>query len=212
VIIIFLGPPGSGKGTQSLLVSEKMSIPHLSTGDVLRDEVERKTEIGNKVGNLMSSGQLVPSFLVDQIVRSRLESAEMRGCVLDGYPRTLDQAEFLYSLSLDQKIVVIYLEIHKDALINRVLNRYTCSSCGAIYNKNLKPTAVVGVCDSCGGQEFKERSDDNIDSMQNRLDLYYDLLDKLLPFFESRGNFFKVNAEESVEKIQDNIATILKMS
>jgi adenylate kinase len=211
VIVIFLGPPGSGKGTQSEFVSKDLMLPHLSTGEMLRNEIRAGTALGDEIRSVVSRGELVSEQIMNHLVDSKISSEEcMHGCVLDGYPRTLTQAQFLYDLAVDEKIVVLYFEISDDDVIGRIVGRYSCKSCSAIYHEEFCRTQEEGVCDKCGGREFIQRPDDRFYVVANRLLHYHEQTKSLLAFLERKDNFFKVDAARSVEDVRKDVAEILK--
>ena len=171
--LILLGPPGAGKGTQAKLIVDKYSIPQLSTGDMLREAVANQTEIGKKAKAVMDAGELVSNEIVNAIVSERLDADDCKnGFILDGFPRTLDQAEALSEMlsnkgtDLDD---VIELKVDDEALVERVSGRYTCANCGEGYHDTFKVPATENVCDRCGSSEFKRRPDDNADTLRTRL-------------------------------------------
>lgn len=211
MIVIFLGPPGSGKGTQSEFVSLDLSLPHLSTGEILRNEIRAGTKLGDEIRDVVSRGELVSEDIINTLVDSRVSSEEcMNGCVLDGYPRTISQAKFLYDLAIDEKIVVLYFDIDDDIVIGRIVGRYSCKSCAAIYHEKFCPTKESGVCDKCGGTEFVERPDDRFSIVATRLLHYHQQTNELLGFLEKKENFFRVDAARPVIYVKQDIAEILK--
>jgi adenylate kinase len=211
VIVIFLGPPGSGKGTQSEFVSLELSLPHLSTGEILRNEIRAGTKLGDEIRDVVSRGELVSEDIINTLVDSRISSEEcINGCVLDGYPRTISQAKFLYDLAIDEKIVVLYFDIDDDIVIGRIVGRYSCKSCAAIYHEKFCPTKKNGVCDKCGGHEFVERPDDRFSIVATRLLHYHEQTSELLSFLEKKENFFRVDAARPVIYVKQDIAEILK--
>ena len=187
MIVIFLGPPGSGKGTQSFFVSQKFSIPHLSTGEMLRHEIQSNTDLGQRINAEVSKGALVSEDLINDMVATRLRESGDNGAVLDGYPRTISQAKFLKSIVKD-KIIVLYFDVSDDVVIERIIGRYSCKDCGAIYHNKFNAPADLGVCDKCKSQNFMQRSDDTLSSVANRLLTYHQETKLLLDFFEVDNN------------------------
>ena len=211
MIIIFIGAPGSGKGTQSLVFSQELKIPHLSTGDLLRQEVKQQSEIGKKIEDILSTGALIFPEIVNELVEINLKKPEcLGGCILDGYPRSLDQAKYLDGLELSQQMKVIYFDIPKDKIIARIIDRYSCADCGKIYNKALNPPKIENVCDDCHGTAFVCRSDDNEKTVLTRLDEFYDHTYPILPFYENKGVLHKINADQAVNQVQNEIRLLAK--
>ena len=181
--LILLGLPGAGKGTQASRISEKYNIPHISTGDMFRSAMKNKTELGLKAKQYMDAGELVPDDVTNGIVKERLlEKDAKSGFLLDGYPRTLNQAQALQqALSstnrrLDQ---VIYIKVPKDILMERLTGRFMCSNCGATYHKVTNPPKVEGTCDKCGSHDFYQREDDKPETVENRINVNEEQTEKL---------------------------------
>ena len=213
MIVIFLGPPGSGKGTQSVFVSEAFSLPHLSTGEMLRNEIRSGTELGNEIRSVVSKGELVSEDIINGLVEARISSEEcMNGCVLDGYPRTLRQAEFIdHIIEMDgEKSVVLYFDVDDSTVIGRIVGRYSCKSCNAIYHDKFCNTEEPGVCDKCGKTEFIQRPDDQLSVVANRLLNYHKQTEGLLDFFKKKGNLFRIDAARPVAQIRHDIIETLK--
>ncbi len=211
--LILFGPPGCGKGTQALIIKNIFGIPHLSTGDMLRDAVISKTEIGKKVKNIMESGKLVSDNTVIDIIKERISEKDCdKGFIFDGFPRTLPQAEHLEKILKDKGETishVIEFEIVETVLIERIIGRFSCSSCGSNYHKTLNTLKVEGICDNCGGTEFLVRKDDNETTVKNRFKSYSNDTQPILPFYKKRGILHKVNGMESIESISEKIKKIL---
>lgn len=179
--IIIFGPPGSGKGTYASRLGPRLNIPHISTGDILREEVKNMTELGKRIQGYISTGKLVPDDVVNELVRKRLSKEDCRrGFILDGYPRSLEQAEFLDKLT--KMDFVINLNVPDEVLVRRLSSRLVCRKCGAIYNiLTLKPK-VEGVCDKCGGKLY-QRDDDRPEVVRERIELYKDEIAPLLEHY-----------------------------
>lgn len=210
MILVFLGAPGSGKGTQAKIISSKLNLKHYSTGDILRTEVDTGSDLGNKLKSILSSGALVSDDLVNDIVQNNLTSIkDSLGCILDGYPRTTDQAKFLESIN-EEKVIAVYFNITTDLLISRITERYTCKTCGAIYNDSLSPTLVNNVCDKCFGVEFTRRSDDNESSLLKRIQIFEQNKMPLLSYYRDYGNIIEVDASIDVEKVTEVILSGVK--
>lgn len=213
MILVFFGPPGSGKGTQSSLLVKKHKFVHISAGDLLRDEIEKKTDIGLKIQGFMSRGEFVSSEIVEQIVEQKIRvSLDKPGILLDGYPRTIDQVKHLISLKLSKDINFIFFDVSKEYLLERLSNRYSCKNCGEIYNSIYRPTKEISICDNCGGVEFSYRLDDKRDAISNRLNQYYSSLDSIYNFISDNFKVFNIDAKSSVESIEFEIDMILKKS
>lgn len=214
MITIFLGPPGSGKGTQADQVAKFFNFKPLSTGDLLRAEINAKTQLGNEIKEIVNSGKLVEDDIVLKLIERNLKkNSNINGFILDGFPRTIIQAKKLteYLEKLGKKIdCVIEFNVDKKLLVNRLINRYQCKSCGAPYNKLYKNPRVEGVCDICGSTEFTTRKDDKKDVILRRFEEYKDLTSPLLPYYNNLGILYKVSADQEVKKIFDEICNILK--
>ncbi|MEM3646928.1 MAG: nucleoside monophosphate kinase, partial [Thermofilum sp.] len=168
--IVFFGPPGSGKGTYASRLAPRLGVPHVSTGDILRDEVKSGSELGGKISSYVSGGKLVPDEVVNRVMAKRLSQDDCgKGFILDGYPRTLQQACFLEKVS---KIdFVINLNVPDEVIVRRLSSRLVCRKCGAIYNRITLPPKVDGVCDKCGG-ELYQRDDDKPEVVRERIRIY----------------------------------------
>jgi adenylate kinase len=211
--LIFIGPPGSGKGTQALRLEREAGIIQLSTGDMLRAAVASGSAIGQQAKAIMEAGELVPDDVMVKMIQDRIAQPDCsKGFILDGFPRTIAQAEALdvmLSHQGSQLDGVIEFQVDEGILIERVSGRFTCSQCGEGYNDSLKPPAVEGVCDVCGSTEFKRRADDNAETVKTRLDAYRAQTAPLLPYYRSKGILMSVNAMESIEKVSKQIDDLL---
>ena len=188
--IVFMGPPGAGKGTQAEKIIENYQIPHISTGDMFRKAIKDQTELGMEAKRYMDQGALVPDHVTIGIVKDRLSESDCKsGFLLDGFPRTVDQAKALDEIltSLDSKIdYVINIDVDLDILKERLTGRRICRSCGATYHMIFNPPAVAGTCDKCGG-ELYQRKDDNEETVGNRLDVYVSQTKPLLDYYSYVG-------------------------
>jgi adenylate kinase len=193
--LIFLGPPGAGKGTLAGLASNELGIPKISTGDIFRDAIKRETELGKKVKEIVGRGDLVPDELTVSLVRERLAQPDAaRGFILDGFPRTIPQAEALAGFqALD---AVINFIISDEEVVKRLSGRRVCRSCGAIYNVENVPPKREGICDKCGGALYI-RDDDKIESIMNRLEVYKDQTEPLIAFYKKRELLRDVNPSKN---------------
>lgn len=211
--IILLGPPGAGKGTQASLLVDSRGMVQLSTGDMLRAAVKAGTPTGLKAKAVMEAGELVSDEIVSGIIGDALDdlSAET-GVIFDGYPRTQAQA-----ISLDELLAargrnldhVIELEVDEDALVERITGRFTCATCGEGYHDSFKQPKVAGVCDKCGGTEFKRRPDDNEETVRTRMAEYRAKTAPILPIYESRGIVSRVDGMADMGDVSAAIAAIL---
>jgi len=211
--LIFLGPPGAGKGTQATVISKKYGIAHISTGDILRDNVARETELGLKAKKYMESGQLVPDDVIVDMVERRLKEEDCRaGFILDGFPRTVVQAEALDKLLEKLHITldgIVYFDVPDDVVIKRLSGRRICKSCGAIYNIHSQPPKKEGVCDLCGG-ELYQRSDDEESVVRNRLKVYKEQTAPLISYYEKSDKFLRVDASQDSSAVVQAIVEAVK--
>ena len=210
--IVFMGPPGAGKGTQAEKIIETYQIPHISTGDMFRKAIKDQTELGMEAKRYMDQGALVPDHVTIGIVKDRLSESDCKsGFLLDGFPRTVDQAKALDEIltSLDSKIdYVINIDVDLDILKERLTGRRICRSCGATYHKIFNPSAVEGVCDKCGG-ELYQRKDDNEETVGNRLDVYVNQTKPLLDYYSLAGNLVNINGQQSIDLVFEEIQNVL---
>jgi len=204
--IILMGPPGAGKGTQAVQISEHYRIPHISTGDMFRAAVAAGTEMGKKAKLFMDQGQLVPDEVTIGIVRERLAEADCaNGFLLDGFPRTLAQAEALDRTLRDNPIdVALNIEVPHEELIRRLTGRRVCRSCGATYHLQSKPAQVDGVCDVCGG-ELYQRVDDEIATVSNRLSVYSKQTEPLVAYYQAAGKLVSVAGTKGIDQVFQEI-------
>lgn len=210
--MILLGPPGAGKGTQAVRIAEELGIPHISTGDILRANVKRGTELGTKASSYMDAGDLVPDDLILAMVSDRLDEADASsGFLFDGFPRTVPQAEALEQLLIARSeplTVVLRLAVARDEIVRRLTGRRSCSQCGRIFHVEFDPPEVEGVCDVCGG-ELTQRSDDTEDVVLNRLEVYRTQTEPLENFYWQRGLLREVEAVGDVDEVHARIRSIL---
>ncbi|MBD5411608.1 MAG: adenylate kinase [Treponema sp.] len=182
---IFLGPPGAGKGSLAVKVAEDYKIPHISTGDIFRDNIKRGTELGVKVKAIIDSGALVSDDLTCELVKDRLSKDDCKnGFILDGFPRTIPQAEMFTSICPD--VTVVNFQIADDVVIKRLSTRRVCKKCGANYNVLTLPPKTEGVCDKCGG-ELYQRDDDKQESIMHRMEVYREQTEPLIDFYRKKG-------------------------
>ncbi len=211
--LILFGPPGSGKGTQAERLGARLGIPHLSTGDMLREAVARGTPVGKRAQAIMAAGDLVPDEVVIGIVADRLAEPDTAdGFVLDGFPRTTAQAEALVGV-LDRRGLaidrVVALDVAADELVSRIAGRFACADCGAGYHDAFKPTARAGVCDRCGGGAFVRRKDDRAETVRERLTAYRAQTAPLLPWYEAKGVLSTVDGMADMDTVACRIETAI---
>jgi adenylate kinase len=208
--IILLGYPGSGKGTQAKVLSQKMGLFHVSTGDIFREELTKNTPLGQEVSSYLAGGRLVPDRLVLEVLKSRL-GTETRGLLFDGFPRTVEQAEGLdaWIESRGQEIdAVIFLNVAEDEVAKRLGARRTCTGCGKIYNIITSAPAKENVCDACG-KPLMTREDDTPSVIAKRLQVFKDQTEPLLAYYRSSGNFFEADGGLAPEVVAEKVAAML---
>jgi len=211
--IVLLGPPGSGKGTYASRLTAGLGVPHISTGDMVREEIKSETELGKRIRGYSDRGELVPDEIITRLLKDRLSKPDCKkGFILDGYPRTTRQAEALNQIS--EIDVVVNLNVPDEIIIQRLSNRLTCRRCGAIYNRlTLKPK-VEGVCDECGG-ELYQREDDKPEVIQERLNVYRKNTEPLIEYYAGKGLLRDVHCGDLMtppEVIVEKILTILNIA
>ena len=207
-----LGPPGAGKGTQARMMGEELKFPHISTGDMLREALKNETELGKKARAFMESGALVPDELVDAIVAERLKREDCgRGFILDGYPRTIAQAESLQKV-LDRDgtgTLTLGVEVGDGELIKRLSSRWTCPKCGKMFNSNLDPSKAGGQCDECS-TTLIQRKDDTAEVISERLQVYHKTTQPLIQYYRTKDVYVEVDGDKPVDQIFDTIIGIVK--
>jgi len=206
--LVFVGPPGVGKGTYAAAVSQRFGIPHISTGDMIREEIKRGSELGRRLKEYVERGLLVPDEIVTEMVRERLSREDCkRGFILDGYPRTLKQAEEL------DRIVTIDLVLNfvapDEVIIDRIGGRRVCKVCGAIYHVKYMPPKVSGVCDRCGGALY-QREDDKPEVIARRLEVYRQQFAPIIEYYRRRGVLVDVDASEQAEVVVPRVLKLLE--
>ena len=212
--LIFLGPPACGKGTQTNKLSEYLGFPHIDTGSLLRAEIAKETKDGLIAKSFIDKGQLVPPELVGSIIRNRLSEADCaKGYVLDGYPRSLAQAELLEQINADvdkepASFKAIYFDIDTEILIERIVHRQSCPKCGAIYNKKFHPSKVENICDNCN-VELKTRADDTEEVAKARFETYFRETAPLIEFYEKKGVLYKMDANGSIDEVWERLLEIV---
>lgn len=205
--LIFLGPPGAGKGTMAFRAKEHFTIPHISTGDLFRAAIKNQTELGKKVKSIIDAGDLVPDELTTAIVEERLNQGDCgNGFILDGFPRTIPQAEALKGITKIDKVV--NFTVTEDEVIRRLSGRRVCRSCGESFHVEFIPPAKEGVCDKCSG-ELYTRDDDKIEAIRNRLSVYGQSTEPLINFYREEGNLVDVDSSQHPDKVFEDLVKIL---
>jgi len=213
MLLILLGPPGAGKGTQAEEIANEYDIAYISTGDILRKAVKENTELGRKARQYMDKGQLVPDELVVEIIKARLMDTDCKnGALFDGFPRTVEQALFLENALPDLNLKidrVLSLEVEEDDLIERLTGRRVCSDCGASYHLKFNPPEVRNVCDICGGDLY-QRDDDRLETVQERMEVYKKQTEPLIEFYQERNLLSTIDGNQEINEVQKQIKNILE--
>ena len=213
--LILLGPPGAGKGTQAKRLEEAFGLVQVSTGDMLRAEVKAGSPIGLEARSIMERGDLVPDAIITTMLANRVGQADAaNGFILDGFPRTVPQAEALDRMLAEKGLQldhVIELKVDDDALVGRISGRYTCAQCGAGYHDAFKKPKVALVCDNCGGAEFSRRADDKAETVAARLAAYHRQTAPLLPFYGAQGKLSAVDGMASMDSVFAALSSIVKL-
>ncbi|HEY3273508.1 MAG TPA: adenylate kinase [Methanocella sp.] len=211
--IVLFGPPGAGKGTQAKFLSEEFNIPHISTGDILRENVKKGTALGMKAKSYMDKGELVPDQLLNDLVRSRLEEPDTKkGFLLDGYPRTIPQAKALDDImdDMNRKLsAVVNIDVGTNALIKRLSGRRICRSCGASYHVSFNAPKVKDICDTCAG-ELYQRADDTEEAIKNRLAVYKKQTQPVLDYYKKKGVLVDIDGDREIEEVKADVIRALE--
>lgn len=214
--IILLGPPGAGKGTQARYLQDTHGLVQLSTGDMLRAVVASGSELGQEAKRVMTAGQLMPDTLMIDMIAERIAQPDcVKGFILDGFPRTVAQAEGLDAMLVAKGLKldhVIEMRVDEAALTERITGRYTCKACGTGYHDVFKLPKVAGVCDSCGGTEFIRRADDTVEAVSARLKVYRDQTAPILPYYQGRGVLRTIDGMADIADVTRSIEEILQPS
>ena len=210
-IVILLGPPGSGKGTQAVQISRELQIPHISTGDLFRENISKNTPLGQKAKGFISQGKLVPDELVLDMLFDRVSKPDgVKGYLLDGFPRTIPQAEAFQKHSRGANLIVLNLNVGDETIIKRISGRLTCKNCNTVYNKYFSPTKSNDKCDKCNG-ELMQRPDDRPEVVMERLKIYNEQTKPLISFYEMEPNFHNIQGDKALDQVfQDMMLAIRK--
>ena len=211
--LILLGPPGAGKGTQAERLQAAYNIPKLSTGDMLREEVASGSDMGKQLQEIMSSGQLVSDDVMIDLIRKRITDSDCtNGFILDGFPRTVAQAEALDDMLTQEQMTldhIVELTVDDTALVERIAGRFSCAECGAGYHDSFKLPQKEGVCDACGHTEFSRRADDSAETVARRLEAYHAQTAPILPYYRTSGRLVSVDGMAGIEEVAAAIAAVL---
>lgn len=211
--VVFLGAPGAGKGTQAAVVAEKLKLAHVATGDMFREAVKNGTELGKIAQEYMQQGKLVPDELTIKMLEERLAQDDCaRGVILDGFPRTVAQAEALDRMleKNGRKLNrVVSIDVPDAELLKRLGGRWTCKQCGAVYHEIASPPKKSGVCDKCGG-ELYQRADDNVETIKQRLQVYHNQTAPLMEYYKKQGKLVAVDGTVTIENVTKQILEVLK--
>ncbi len=211
MILVLLGLPGSGKGTQGEFLAKKLQLPYLCIGSVFRQLAEAGGEEGKLLDSYISVGRLVPSEVVNTIIGRYLMLPEYKdGYLLDGYPRSLEQAKFLEQVANNHPIKTIYFDLDEQIIYKRILGRFNCAECGKIYNSYYLPTKVENVCDVCKSKNFDYRHDDNEQTISKRISEYKAQTYPLVEYYKDKGGFYRIDASKSMQDIAIDIEVALK--
>lgn len=216
--IVLMGSPGSGKGTQGAILSEKLGINTYSAGEILRAETRSGSKEGLKIKKLIDKGNMVPAkLIVGRMVEKLKEPENLKGYILDGFPRTLEQAK-VFDKILKKRFfvknnlgvdVVLLLQVPDDYVIERIIGRSQCATCGALYHEKFKPTKVFGICDTCGGKEFTRRADDTYETVMARLKNYRLVTAPIIPYYEKKGLLVCVDGTGPIDVVSEKIRKIV---
>lgn len=212
--LILLGLPGAGKGTVSEKIVDKYHLTHISTGDMFREAMANKTKVGLEAKSYIDKGNLVPDEVTAKLVEERLSQPDIvNGYILDGFPRTINQAELLDGITkrLNKELTNVFsLEVDEQVLVERLSARFMCKNCGATYNKLTKKPKVEGTCDRCGGHEFYQREDDKPEVVKNRLEVNEKMNAPLKEYYQKKGLLTEINGEQTPDKVFEDIDAVLK--
>jgi adenylate kinase len=212
--IVLLGAPGAGKGTQAAIISQKTGLTHIASGDLFRQAVQKGTELGNLVKSYMDKGMLAPDEMTIKVIMERLAEPDcVKGCIFDGFPRTLDQAKALDKTLKEQKKGIdkaVFIDVPDEELVKRLGGRWTCKNCQAVYHEVASPPKVAGKCDKCGG-ELYQRPDDNEVTIRERLKVYFTQTTPVLDYYKKEGKLIAVDGKLSIDEVADKVVRILEV-
>ncbi len=212
LFIVFLGAPGAGKGTQAKLLEKELGLLQISTGDIFRKNLQEESELGLLAKSYMDKGELVPDGVTVAMVKERLSHADCaKGALLDGFPRTVAQAEALADLLADlgkRVALTLYLKVPDEILLQRLSGRWICRNCGAVYHTLFSPPKVAGVCDLCGG-ELYQRPDDKVETAQNRLRVYFEQTAPVIEYYDRLGLLREIDGTQSIEEVHHALLTAI---
>ncbi len=210
--VVLLGPPGAGKGTQAQAISQTLGLPHISSGDIFRENLKNKTDLGKLAEGYMSRGELVPDDVTIAMIRDRLSRPDAAtGALLDGFPRTPAQAEALDKMLAEfggQVDIVPYIKVPEDVLIERLSGRWTCRASGHVFHEKFNPPRVPGVCDY-DGSELYQREDDKAETVKNRIQVYFMQTEPLIQYYRQRGKLVEVDGTQPIEEVTRELLAIL---
>ncbi len=209
--LIVLGAPGSGKGTQALKISKEFGYKHLSTGDLLRAEIEKKSELGQKVQSIIAKGDLVSDEIVLELLKLNLQDNDK--ALLDGFPRNIQQSKMLDDqlFGNNANVKAIYFNVDLSVLKDRIVNRRTCKACGEIYNVKTKPYAANGTCLKCGSSDIVQRKDDTESVVDNRLNVFKETFEPILNFYRGTGRLLEVNAQQDEAAVFNDLKRLIEI-
>ena len=211
--LVLMGAPGAGKGTQADVMAKKLFVPHISTGDIFRAAMKAGTEMGKLAEQYISEGKLVPDEVTFGIVKDRLEEADCKdGFILDGFPRTIAQADSLqeYLTEVEKPLdAVVNIDVDLNSLVDRLTGRRVCKGCGASFHLMYNPPAKEGVCDECGG-ELYQRKDDSEDTIKNRLNVYVENSKPLIDYYQAKGSLININGDQAMDEVFNDIKSSLE--
>jgi adenylate kinase len=210
--VVLLGPPGAGKGTQAQIVSEELGLPHISSGDIFRENLKNKTELGRIAEEYINRGELVPDDITISMIQERISRPDCNsGALLDGFPRTPAQAKALEEMlkSMDSNVSAVpYINVPDAVLIERLTGRWTCRSCGHVYHEKYNPPKNQGQCDLCGG-ELYQREDDKVETVTQRIRVYKEQTQPLIDFYRRHGVLIEIDGAQSIEGVSEDLISTL---